>query len=51
MHLRDLEKDGDIDARHLAPLYQRMCALLKPVPPLALGVLGEDHLRAWLMRV
>jgi DNA topoisomerase VI subunit B len=46
--LQDLVTDGDLDARVIHTLLTRMKAASKPVPPKALGVLGEPHLKAWL---
>ncbi len=47
-HLHDLVTNGDLDGRLIATLLKRMQAASSPVPPPALGVLGEAHLRAWL---
>lgn len=46
--LRDLVKDGDLDARLLTRLLTRMQAATRPVKPLALGLLGDAHLTTWL---
>jgi DNA topoisomerase VI subunit B len=46
--LYDLVTHGDIDRAEVETLLDRMRAASEPVKPLALGVLGEAHLRAWL---
>jgi DNA topoisomerase VI subunit B len=48
-HLRDLVKDGALDERVIEELLQRMQALSKPVKPQALGVIGEEHLKSWMV--
>jgi DNA topoisomerase VI subunit B len=50
LHLHDLVSNGDLDGRLIATLLKRMQAASTPVPPQALGVLGEAHLRTWLQR-
>jgi DNA topoisomerase VI subunit B len=47
-HLRDLVRDGDLDRRVITTLLKRMQDASKPVPPTALGVLGDRHLKTWL---
>jgi DNA topoisomerase VI subunit B len=46
--LRDLVTKGDLDRRLVAKLLRRMKDASAPVPPKALGVLGEAHCRTWL---
>jgi DNA topoisomerase VI subunit B len=46
--LSDLVVNGDLDDRLIATLLARMKAASTPVPPLALGVLSEAHLRTCL---
>jgi DNA topoisomerase VI subunit B len=48
LHLHDLVTKGDLDRRLIAKLLKRMQTASTPVPPRALGVLGEAHLRTWL---
>jgi DNA topoisomerase VI subunit B len=46
--LRSLVTNGDLDMGLITTLLTRMQAASTPVPPVALGVLGEPHVRAWL---
>jgi DNA topoisomerase VI subunit B len=48
LHLHDLVTNGDLDRRVIAKLLTRMKTASTPVPPRALGVLGEAHLQTWL---
>lgn len=48
VHLRDLVRNGDVDRRVITALLKAMQAESRPVKPPALGVLGEEHLTAWL---
>jgi DNA topoisomerase VI subunit B len=47
VYLHDLVKDGDIDRAAVNSLLKAMRAESKPVKPALLGVIGEDHFRAW----
>jgi len=49
VHLRDLAGDGALDTGMVEQLLQRMQALSKPVKPQALGVIGEEHLKSWMV--
>ena len=49
VHLRDLADDGTLDTGLVEELLQRMQALSKPVKPQALGVIGEEHLKSWMV--
>jgi len=49
VRLCDLVEDGALDERVVEGLLQRMQALSKPVKPQALGVIGEEHLRSWMV--
>jgi DNA topoisomerase VI subunit B len=48
LRLHDLVTNGDLDLGLIANLLTRMQAASTPVRPLALGKLGEAHLRTWL---
>ena len=48
VHLHDLIKGGDVDRAVVTSLLEAMRAESKPVKPLALGPLGEPHIRMWL---
>ncbi len=48
-HLRDLVEDGALDAGIVEQLLQRMQALSRLVKPQALGVIGEEHLKSWMV--
>jgi len=50
VHLRDLVENGALDSGVVAELLRRMQALSKPVKPQALGVIGESHLKSWMVR-
>lgn len=50
MCLHDLVSAGDIDSRLTATLLAAMQGASKAVKPEALGVIGEEHLAAWLQR-
>jgi DNA topoisomerase VI subunit B len=45
--LHDLVKDGDINRAATLSLLEAMQAESKPVKPALLGLIGEDHFRAW----
>jgi DNA topoisomerase VI subunit B len=47
--LHDLVHDGDVDVARVGRLLGAMQTAARPVPPLALGVLGEEHLRTHLV--
>jgi len=49
-HLRDLVEGGALDTDVIQKLLHRMQALSKPVKPQALGVIGESHLKSWMVR-
>ena len=49
VRLCDLVEDGALDERVIEELLQRMQALSKPVKPQALGVIGEEHLKSWMV--
>jgi DNA topoisomerase VI subunit B/DNA topoisomerase VI subunit A len=49
-YLRDLIRDRDIDMDRARKLLETMQALSGLVKPVALGVIGEDHLKAWAVR-
>ena len=49
VHLRDLAEDGALDTGMVEELLQRMQALSRPVKPQALGVIGEEHLKSWMV--
>ena len=46
--LHDLVADGAVDRETARALLEAMRAEARPVKPLALGSLGEAHLRGWL---
>ncbi len=48
VYLRDLVKDGDLDRAVVQTLLEAMRAESKPVKPLGLGVIGEEHFKTWL---
>lgn len=50
MYLHDLVSAGDIDSGLSATLLAAMQGASKVVKPEALGVIGEEHLAAWLQR-
>jgi DNA topoisomerase VI subunit B len=49
VHLRDLVENEALDVGIIAELLHRMQALSRPVKPQALGVIGEEHLGAWMV--
>ena len=49
VHLRDLAEDGTLDAGMVEELLRRMQTLSRPVKPQALGVIGEEHLKSWMV--
>jgi DNA topoisomerase 6 subunit A-like protein len=48
-HLHDLIEDGDVAVEPVAALLTAMQRESRAVKPVALGVLGEDHVRAYLI--
>lgn len=46
-YLHDLMKDGDVDQAVIRKLLQAMKDHSKPVKPYQMGLVGEDHLKAW----
>jgi len=46
-YLHDLMEDGDIDMAVIKKLLQAMKDHSKPVKPYQMGLVGEDHLKAW----
>ena len=50
MYLHDLVKGDDIDLGSVETLLEAMKKLSKPPKPSILGVIGEDHLKAWAIR-
>ena len=49
VHLRDFVRNGDVDRGTVETLLEAMRAESRAVKPDALGVLGEAHVRAWLL--
>jgi len=49
LHLRELVEGEALDVGVIEQLLSRMQALSKPVKPQALGVIGEAHLRTWML--
>ncbi len=49
VHLCDLVENGALDSGVVEELLARMQALSRPVKPQALGVIGEPHLRTWMV--
>lgn len=47
-HLHDLVKGDDISVDAVKRLLSAMVENSKPVKPKALGLIGEDHIRAWM---
>lgn len=48
VYLHDLVKGGDIDRVIVSTLLAAMRAQSKPIKPVQLGVIGEDHIKTWL---
>lgn len=46
--LVDLLKDGKIDGAAAYRLYTAMSAASTPPKPMALGIIGKEHLKAWM---
>jgi hypothetical protein len=46
-YLHDLMKDDDVDMAVIKKLLQAMKDNSKPVKPYQMGLVGEDHLKAW----
>ena len=49
-YLHDFVKNGDIDIALVERLLEAMKELSKVPKPAALGVIGEDNLKAWMVR-
>ncbi|MDN5870459.1 MAG: ATP-binding protein [Nitrococcus sp.] len=49
-YLHDFVADGDLEPEFVEKLLERMTAASKAPKPQALGVLGKDHLTAWMVR-
>lgn len=50
VYLRDLVREGDVDMQVVERLLASMRELSRPVKPAALGVVGQEHFRAWMVR-
>lgn len=50
IYLHDLVRDGDIDQSLLGKLLDAMKRLCKPPKPASLGIIGQDHLKTWMVR-
>lgn len=50
VYLHDLVGDGDIDMGRVEGLLEAMKRLSKAPKPAALGVIGQDHLKKWMVR-
>lgn len=50
VYLRDLVTDGDLPMPTITELLDRMQAVSRVVKPKALGVIGQDHLREWMVQ-
>lgn len=50
VYLRDLVREGDVDMQVVESLLASMRELSRPVNPAALGVVGQEHLQAWMVR-
>ena len=50
IYLHDLLKDGDIDQAIVEKLLEAMKKLSNPPKPAALGIIGQGHLKAWMVR-
>jgi hypothetical protein len=48
VHLMDLVSGDDIDAATVSVLLSRMQENSRPVKPLDLGLIGEEHLKSWV---
>ena len=49
-YLHDFVKDGDINSMDVEKLLEAMKGLSKAPKPAALGVIGKDHFKAWMVR-
>lgn len=49
VYLRDLVVAGDLPMAMITELLRRMQATSRPVKPKALGIVGQDHLREWMV--
>ncbi len=50
VYLHDLVKDDDIDMGRVEGLLETMKKLSKAPKPAALGIIGQEHLRKWMVR-
>jgi hypothetical protein len=50
VYLHDLVVDGDIDMGRIEEQLQAMKRLSKAPKPAILGVIGQDHLKKWMVR-
>jgi hypothetical protein len=50
IYLHDLVREGDIDQSLLGKLLDAMKRLCKPPKPASLGIIGQDHLKSWMVR-
>lgn len=48
-YLHDFVTGGDIDAAFIEALLERMKAQCKAPKPSVLGIVGEDHLKSWMV--
>jgi len=49
-YLHDLVKNGDLDPALVEKLLEAMKKISNPPKPAALGVIGQDHFKAWMVR-
>ena len=49
-YLHDLVTNGDVDIDRLGELLEAMKAISLAPKPIALGIIGEDHLTKWMIR-
>jgi len=50
VYLHDLVNNGDIDMGRVEKLLEDMKNLSKPPKPTVLGIIGQDHLKNWMLR-
>jgi len=50
VYLHDLVNNGDIDMGRVEKLLEDMKNLSKPPKPTVLGIIGQDHLKKWMVR-
>ncbi len=50
VYLCDLVRDGDIDMALVERLLADMQAVSRPPKPALLGVVGEEHIKSWMVR-